>query len=192
MEKKHLIKKHVLIIAFTLCSSLVCLGQSIYFHGIPLGTPYSSFKQQLLSKGYKYLPENSNKGEFFNCYLFDGVFAGELVRINVHVTPKSKIAYCVEVNFKEYAYSFYGRGVTDDLQIAKYSSVKRSISNKYPTTIPHEWSTFDFPNVTDWETSSWRISLFRTWANSEWISLILIYEDKAASRLKDSEEGSDY
>lgn len=188
-RQKHLKVKSGILLAVFLCITSISMGQ-IKYHGISLGIPFSSFKQQLLAKGYKYNADLS--AEHQNDYSFHGTFAGEKVYIWVFVTPKSKLVYAVQVRFPEYDYSIYGRNVSDDVQTWKYNSIKNSLLKKYPTITPKEWKLQSITKATDWVTNNWEISLSTGFVDSEWQYLCLIYEDKLTKAKVEQEQSEDY
>lgn len=168
------------------------IGQNIFFMGIPLGIPLDSFKQQLLAKGFTYDSERSDNIEYYDTFLFDGRFAGEVVGVSVFVSPKSHIVYSVSVLFKGYACSIYGTGCSENTQNGKFDDIKTSLCKKYPSVIPYGWENDEFPKNVCWKSEKWSVSLCISRYGSAWKNLVLVYTDEEALAKANAEKESDY
>ncbi len=184
--------KHIICLIFVLLCVNTSIGQNISFMGIPLGIPLDSFKQQLLAKGFTYDSERSDNTEYYDTFLFDGRFAGEVVGVSVFVSPKSHIVYSVAVQFNGYAWSIYGTGVSENTQNGKFDDIKASLCKKYPSVIPYEWQNDEFPRNVCWKSEKWSISLCISKYGSAWKNLGLTYTDEEAVAKAIAEKESDY
>lgn len=179
-----------------LCST-ICYSQSIKFIGIPLGIPISSFKKQLIAKGFKYDPKDENNIYYINTYTFNGKFAGEAASVSVYVTPKSKTVYSVWVRFVGFIYSRYGTGTSSEIsQEYKFDKLRKSLCNKYNNVQPYDWSSDNTVKGTTWETNNGRISLTIHWFKDiegyyNYKFLDLMYDDCRANKKYDIEANSD-
>ena len=79
--------KVFLILLLSIIVSFSINASKIQFMGKPLGCLYSEMDQFLLSKGFKYLEEDSN------IYFYQGQFGGDNTEIAVYVSPKTKLIY---------------------------------------------------------------------------------------------------
>lgn len=109
------------LLLFVFLTMSVVAQQRMNFLGQPLGCSLATFKQRMVTKGYKY------KGEVeTNIHYFDGVFGGDDVTVGACVTPKSNTVFEIAVVYIKY--KSYSPKI--DLENKKKSLI-RSFVKKY-------------------------------------------------------------
>lgn len=162
--------------------------------GISLGRPISEFKQNMISKGFEFNDDESNKTMYYDTYLFRGRFAGEDVGVSVYVTPHSRIVYCVSVRFIDYNNPHRMTEEALKAQLSKFNEIRESISKKYKIE-PYDWSHDYVVKASKWGKTNWSIDLsimYDTSSDFQWQTIDLQYTDKKAEKKAELEKESDY
>lgn len=167
-------KRVFTLLTFMLLTMFVVAQQRMNFLGQPLGCSWTTFKQRMVSKGYKYLGEVET-----NIHYFDGVFGGDDVTIGAIVTSKSKTVYNIAVVFDEY--HSYNSKKTLDL---KKNSLIKSFIKKYGNNF------FEYGIYTRWIFNYGVITI--QYDISDKTPIIIWYCDKLGEEKSEKEQESDY
>ena len=161
------------LLLFVFLTMSVVAQQRMNFLGQPLGCSLATFKQRMVTKGYKY------KGEVeTNIHYFDGVFGGDGVTACALVTPKSKTVYEVAVVYTDI--SDYSKS---DLDYKKESLVMSFIKKYGDYSIENDIYTKWFYN--------YGTIIIQYKYNSK-TPLIIWYDDELGEKKRESESESDY
>ena len=182
-----------LVFSFSLC----IVAQHISFMGIPMGTHINTFKQSILSKGFK---SKSVSDAAPNIYCFDrGIFSGYRVTLNVQVTPKSKKVYSVYAVFTDFLYFKPGYQLNNGNSVSMkdivdtFDDLSKKLTNKYGNYFSYKPEDPQFLKWHTWQAKGGDISLVIANYNDtpECVKIYIEYSDESTRKLNSKEENKD-
>ncbi len=187
--KKYLLSFVLLVISLSLSA------QHMSFMGIPMGTHINTFKQSILSKGFK--PTSS---EAPNMYCFNGgTFSGNNVTLNVQVTPKTKKVYGVYAVFTDFFHfksgynPRYGSGVSMKLLYDVFDDLSTKLTKKYGNYFSYNPNDSQYYKWNYWTCKGGNISLVIVNYDDtpDCVRMFIHYTDESTEKIDIQEENDD-
>ena len=189
------VKKIFLIFVLSVIT-LSLSAQHMSFMGIPIGTHINTFRQSILSKGFKPF---SSRDAAPNIYCFNGTFSGYRVTLNVQVTPKTKKVYSVYTVFTDFFYfksgynPRYGSGVSMKDITNVFNDLSAKLTKKYGNYYNYNPSDPQYLKWHIWHCKGGSIGLVIANYNDapNCVKMFIDYSDEATERLRKQEEYDD-